>query len=108
MALEKYLGHSTPHLATSPFFGLLGEYVRGKITSSQVKENVSLSLYGETLDEDCITDIDNILASIDAASGFAEKMAIITAIRDVMDLAEFNRSNLYQTSAEIKTRLGLV
>jgi hypothetical protein len=106
MAFETLL-FQDKNLPVSPFLGLLGEHARGQLSAVQVQTAVE-ERTGE-LTEDQETDLISVLDSITAAETFTDKMEIILAIRDVFDLAEYDKmATVYPTADSVKTRLGFI
>ena len=116
MAFEQYIipedQEHDPKISVNLFMALIGEYIRGYLTSSQVKSRIEEYLSAHqpepvTLTTNSETDIDNLLSAIDGATTITEKLIVILTYRDVFDIAENSRVSLYGTQTELRARLNL-
>ena len=102
-----------PKITVSLFMALLGEYIRGSITSAQLKLYIEEALtqsnrgISHPLDPHCIEDIDTIIVTLDGLPDAPNKLMYAFQFRHVFEIAE-TECSLYSTSAEVKTRLGFV
>jgi len=114
MAFEKYIvpsGDNDPKMAVSAFLGLMGEYIRGKLTSIEVIDCIEECLSAGhpspvSLSSNEAADITSLLSDIDNESTLVDKLAIILEYRDVFDIAENKSISLYSIQSDLKTRLN--
>jgi len=102
-----------PKIPVSLFMALLGEYIREKITQSQVRSYIEEILSFDNggnayvLEGDCLTDINTILATIDSLPAGSDKLMYTFQFRHVFEIAETD-SSLYSTQEEVAIRLGFI